>query len=31
MTPQEFRAPAADFGSLFRWLADKSKDKSDKR
>jgi len=27
MTPQEFRAPAADFGSLFRWLADKAKDK----
>jgi len=30
MTPQEFRAPVADFGSLFRWLADKSKDKSGK-
>jgi hypothetical protein len=28
MTPQEFRAPAANFGNLFRWLADKSKDKS---
>ena len=27
VTPQEFRAPAADFGSLFRWLADKAKDK----
>src|SRR5262245_59540259 len=26
-TPQEFRAPAADFSSLFRWLADKAKDK----
>jgi hypothetical protein len=25
MTPQEHRAPAADFGSLFRWLADKAK------
>lgn len=23
-TPQEHRAPAADFGALFRWLADKS-------
>jgi hypothetical protein len=30
VTPQEFRAPVADFGSLFRWLADKSKDKSGK-
>jgi hypothetical protein len=30
VTPQEFRAPAADFGNLFRWLADKSRDKSDK-
>jgi hypothetical protein len=27
ITPQEFRAPAADFSSLFRWIADKSKDK----
>jgi hypothetical protein len=27
ITPQEHRAPAADFGSLFRWLADKAKDK----
>jgi hypothetical protein len=27
VTPQEYRAPAADFGSLFRWLADKAKDK----
>jgi len=27
VTPQEHRAPAADFGSLFRWLADKAKDK----
>ena len=27
MTPQEFRAPAADFSALFRWLADKAKDK----
>jgi hypothetical protein len=27
VTPQEFRAPAADFSSLFRWFADKAKDK----
>jgi hypothetical protein len=27
VTPQEYRAPAADFNSLFRWLADKAKDK----
>jgi hypothetical protein len=27
ITPQEFRAPAADFGALFRWFADKAKDK----
>ncbi len=27
MTPQEFRAPAADFSGLIRWLADKSKNK----
>jgi hypothetical protein len=27
VTPQEYRAPAADFSSLFRWFADKSKDK----
>jgi len=25
MTPQEFRAPVADFGSLLRWFADKSR------
>lgn len=25
ITPQEYRAPAADFGALFRWLADKAK------
>jgi hypothetical protein len=31
ITPQEHRAPAADFGNLFRWLADKAKsDKSDR-
>ena len=31
MTPQEFSAPAADFGNLFRWLSDKAKkDKSDR-
>jgi hypothetical protein len=28
VTPQEYRAPAADFGALFRWLADKANDKS---
>ena len=27
ITPQEFRAPAADFSALFRWIADKAKDK----
>ncbi len=27
VTPQEYRAPAADFSSLLRWFADKSKDK----
>jgi hypothetical protein len=25
VTPKEYRAPAADFSALFRWLADKSK------
>ena len=31
MTPQEFSAPAANFGNLFRWLSDKAKkDKSDR-
>jgi len=25
VTPQEFRSPAADFGALFRWLAEKAK------
>ena len=30
ITPQEFRSPAADFGALFRWLADRSKDKARK-
>ena len=25
ITPQEYRAPAADFGALFRWLANKAK------
>jgi len=25
MTPQEFRAPAADFSGIARWLADKAK------
>ena len=27
VTPQEYRAPAADFSSLLRWFADKAKDK----
>ena len=27
ITPQEHSAPAANFGNLFRWLADKAKDK----
>ena len=27
MTPREYRAPAADFGNLFRWLAGKANDK----
>ncbi len=31
VTPQEFSAPAANFGNLFNWLADKAKrNKSDK-
>jgi hypothetical protein len=30
ITPQEYRAPAADFSGLIRWLAGKAKDKSDK-
>ena len=31
ITPQEHRAPAANFGNLFRWLAGKAKgDKSDR-
>jgi hypothetical protein len=25
MTPQEFSAPAANFGNLFRWFADKAR------
>ena len=28
ITPREYRAPAADFGALFRWVADKARDKS---
>jgi hypothetical protein len=28
LTPKEYRAPAADFSNLFRWLSGKSKDKS---
>jgi hypothetical protein len=27
VTPQEYRAPAADFSALARWFADKSKNK----
>ena len=27
MTPQEYRAPAADFGSLLRWFSSRSGDK----
>ena len=27
ITPQEYRAPAADFSALLRWFGDKSKDK----
>jgi len=30
ITPQEHRAPAADFSSLVRWLSGKAKDKSNK-
>ena len=25
VTPKEYRAPAADFGALFRWLAERAK------
>lgn len=28
VTPQEFRAPAADFSALLRWLADRQKKKN---
>jgi hypothetical protein len=31
MTPKEFSAPAANFGNLFRWLADRAKSKSDNK
>lgn len=27
ITPKEYRAPAADFGALFKWLSDKARDK----
>jgi len=27
ITPQEYRAPVADFSALIRWLSDKAKDK----
>jgi hypothetical protein len=30
MTPREYRAPAADFGALARWLADKTAGRSRK-
>ena len=31
ITPQEYRAPVANFGNLFRWLSDRAKrDKSNK-
>src|SRR5918992_3189368 len=29
ITPQEFRAPVADFSALMRWLADRQKKKKD--
>ena len=28
VTPQQFRAPVADFGALMRWLADRNKKKN---
>jgi hypothetical protein len=28
VTPQQFRAPIADFSALMRWLADRNKEKS---
>lgn len=28
ITPQEFRAPAADFSAFFRWLAERNKKKN---
>jgi hypothetical protein len=28
ITPREYRAPAMDFGGLFRWMADKTKGNS---
>lgn len=31
VTPQEFRAPAADFSALIRWLADRDKNKDKKK
>jgi hypothetical protein len=30
VTPQQFRAPIADFSALMRWLADRNKEKSKK-
>jgi hypothetical protein len=29
ITPQEYRAPFADFSALFRWLADRNKGKKE--
>ena len=31
ITPQEFSSPAADFGNLFRWIADKAKKDNSKK
>jgi hypothetical protein len=31
VTPQQFRAPAADFSALIRWLADRNKDKEKRK
>ena len=30
VTPQQFRAPAADFSALIRWLAERNKEKGKK-
>jgi hypothetical protein len=31
VTPQQFRAPVADFSALMRWLADRDKDKEKRK